>query len=64
MAKGKYKDIINRSQYCMAPSESSCSPTTAISGYPNTPEEQDCDLKFHVMKMIESFKETRNNSLN
>ena len=30
---------------------------TASTGYPNTPEEQDYDLKSHLMKMIEAFKE-------
>ena len=36
---------------------------TASTGYPNTPEEQDYDLKSHLMKMIEAFKEDINNSL-
>jgi hypothetical protein len=40
----------------MAPSEPS-SPTTASPGYYNKPEEQNCDLKSHLMKMIEAFKE-------
>ena len=31
-------------------------------GYPNTPEEQDSDLKSHLMKIIEAFKNI-NNSL-
>jgi hypothetical protein len=44
----------------MAPSEPS-SDRTASPGYHNTPEEQDYDLKPHLMKMIEAFKE--NNSL-
>jgi hypothetical protein len=55
MAKGKSKNIINRSKYNLAPSEPS-SPTIARPGYPNTPEEQDCDLKSHLMKMLEIFK--------
>jgi hypothetical protein len=37
------------------------SPTTASPGYPNTSEEQ--DLKSHLMKMIETFKEETNKSL-
>ena len=38
------------------------SPTTASPRCPHTPEEQDCDLKPHLMKMIEAFKEDVNNS--
>jgi uncharacterized protein YukE len=38
------------------------SPTPASPRCPNTPEEQDCDLKSHLMKMIEAFKEDVNNS--
>jgi hypothetical protein len=56
MAKGKLKNTINRSQYNMAPSEPS-SPTTVSPGYPNTLEEQDCDLKSLLMKMIQAFEE-------
>jgi hypothetical protein len=33
----------------------------ASPGNPNTAEEQDSDLKFHLMKMIEAFKEDINN---
>jgi hypothetical protein len=62
MVKGKHKYIINRSQYNMAPSEPS-SPTTGSHGYANTPEEQDCDLKFQLIKLIEVFKWDINNSL-
>jgi hypothetical protein len=29
-----------------------------------TPEEQGCDLKFHIIKMIGAFKKDLNNSLN
>lgn len=60
--KGKYKNIINRSQYNMAPSEPS-SPTTSSPGYPNPTEEQDYDIKSHLMKMIEFFKENINKLL-
>jgi hypothetical protein len=59
MAKGKYKKIINRSQCNMSPSEP-CSPTTARPIYPNTPEEQDCDIKCYLMKMIEALKKAIN----
>jgi hypothetical protein len=43
----------------MAPPDSS-SPTTASTGYPNIPEEQDNDLKPKIMKMIEVFMEEIN----
>ena len=46
----------------MVPSEPS-SPTIANPGYFNTLEKQDSDLKSHLMKMIEAFKEDINNSL-
>jgi hypothetical protein len=32
------------------------SPTTASPEYPNIPEKQDSDVKYHLMKMIEDFK--------
>jgi hypothetical protein len=62
MAKGKHKTINNRSQYILAPSEPS-SPTTANPRYSNTTENQDIDLKSYFMKLIESFKKDKNNSL-
>ena len=40
----------------MAPSEPR-SHMTASPGYPNRPEEQDGDFKYHVLKMIEAFQE-------
>jgi hypothetical protein len=39
------------------------SPTTARPGYPDTPENQDADLKPYLMKIIVSFKEDINNTL-
>jgi hypothetical protein len=62
VVRGKCKTISNRSQYTLAPSEP-ISPTTASPGYPNTPENQDADLKSYLMKIIESFKEDINNLL-
>jgi hypothetical protein len=53
--KGKRKNISNRNQDFMESSEPS-SPTTTNPGYPNTPENQDYDLKSHLMMMIEEFK--------
>ena len=46
----------------MAPLEPS-SANTASPGYPDTPEEQDYDLKCHLIKMIEAFKGDTNKSL-
>ena len=51
MAKGKYRNITNRNQGNMAPSEPN-SLTTASPGYPNTPEKQDLDLKSQLMMLI------------
>lgn len=56
MAIGKFKNICNRNPCHLEPSETS-SPTTASPGYPNTPENQDDNLKSHPMKMIEDLKE-------
>jgi hypothetical protein len=46
MERGKNKTISNRTQYPLAPSESSYS-TTASLGYLNAPENNDTDLKPH-----------------
>jgi hypothetical protein len=62
MVRGKHKNICNRNQCFLAISKSS-SPNTASSGYYNTLEKQDSDLKFHLMKMIENFKENIDNSI-
>ena len=52
MAKGKYRNDTNRNQGIMAASEPN-SPTIASPGYPNTPEEQDLDLKSLVMMLVQ-----------
>ena len=57
MARGKCK---NRMQFGTIRTQF---PTIASLRYPNTPEKQDNDLKSHLMKMIEAFKEDINNSL-
>jgi hypothetical protein len=44
MVRGMGKNINNRNQCHLAPSEPS-SPTTASPRYPKTPEKQDSDLK-------------------
>jgi hypothetical protein len=62
MVKGKHKTISNKCQYTLALSEPS-SLGTASSGCTNTPENQDADLNFSVMNIIESSKEDINNSL-
>jgi hypothetical protein len=62
MVRGNSKNISNRNQRYLASLEPS-SPTTAIPGYPNTPENQNSDLKSHLMMMIEDFKKDINNSL-
>jgi hypothetical protein len=45
----------------LAPSQHSS--ITASPGYPNTPKNQDGDLKSYLMKIIESFKNGTNSSL-
>jgi hypothetical protein len=57
IVKGMGKNIINRSQSKMAPSEPS-SLTRANPKYLNTPEEQ--EFKSHLMKMIKAFKKEIN----
>ena len=61
MVRGKYKVISNKSQYTWESSELS-SPNTASPEYINTPKDQETDLTSYLMKIIESFKEDRNNS--
>lgn len=46
----------------MTPPEHSYS-TTANSGYPNETHEQEEDLKFNLIKILEVFKEGMNDSL-
>ena len=61
--RDNHKDISNRSQCYLVSSEPS-SPTRASPGYPNTHEEQDSDLKSHLMMvMIEDFSKIFTKSL-
>jgi hypothetical protein len=60
--KGKHKKLLNRNPGYMASSELT-SPTTAISGYPNTTEKQYLDIKPHLMMLIVDFRKDINNSL-
>jgi hypothetical protein len=62
MAGGKHKNISNRNQGYLASSEPN-SPTIASTGYSNTLEKQDSDLKSLLMMMIEDIKKERKNSL-
>jgi hypothetical protein len=62
MAKGKHKTLSNRNQSTWESSESS-SPTTGSPEYSNTPENHESVLKSCLRKVIESFKEDINNSL-
>ena len=58
MAKGKQRNILNK----MAPSEPN-SPTPSNPGYLNIPEEQDSDLKSHVLKTLEACRKDIDSSL-
>ena len=62
MVKSKHKNLINRNQDYLAPSEI-IPPNTASPGYPNTLEKQDLDLKSHLMILIDNFEKDINNSL-
>ena len=62
MSKGKLKNISNRSQSNVAPTEPS-SPTTARPEHSNTTEAQEENLKTNFMEMTEVFKEEINKSL-
>jgi hypothetical protein len=61
MVRSKGKKISNRNQGHLDSSELSF-PTTVSSGYRNTPEKQDSDLKSHLKMIIENFKRDINNS--
>ena len=62
MEISRHKSISSKWQYTLASSEPS-SLTTINHGYPNTPEKLDANLKFHVMKTTEFFKEDIDNQL-
>jgi hypothetical protein len=62
MAKGKHKNLTNRNQdHSLSPEPSTL--TSASPGYPNTPKEQDSELKSYLMMLVEDFKKGINNSL-
>jgi hypothetical protein len=62
MARGKHKNLTNRSQDHSKSSELSI-PTSPSPGHPNTPEKLDLDLKAYLMIMVEDIKKDFNNSL-
>jgi hypothetical protein len=59
MVKGKLKHFTNRNQDYLASSELS-TPSTVSSGYPNTLEKHDSDLKSYLMMLVEDFKDINN----
>jgi hypothetical protein len=62
MARGKHKNLINRSQH-QSPSSEGSTPTSHSPGHPNTIEKLDRDLKAYLMMMVEEIKKDFNNSL-
>jgi hypothetical protein len=62
MVKVELQNLTNRNQDHSASSELS-TPTTASTGYTNTPEKQDLDLKSYLRMPVEDFKKVVNNSL-
>jgi hypothetical protein len=61
MARGKHKNLTNRSQD-HSPSSERSTPTSPSPGHPNTPEKLDPDLKAYLMMMVEDIKKDFNNS--
>jgi hypothetical protein len=62
MARGKCKNLTNRSQDHSPSSERSTS-TSPSPGHPNTPENLDPDLKAYLLMMVEDIKKDLINSL-
>ena len=62
MARGKRKNLTNRSQDHSTSSEHR-TPTSLSPGHPNTPEKIVPDLKAYLMMMVEDIKKDFNNSL-
>jgi hypothetical protein len=59
---GKCKNLTNKNQDYLASSQPS-TPTTVSTGYHNTREKQDLDLKSYLMMLVEDFKKDIKNSL-
>ena len=62
MARGKRKNLTNRSQDHSLSSERS-TPTSPMPRQPNTPEKLDPDLKAYLMMIVEDIKKDFNNSI-
>jgi chromosome segregation ATPase len=62
MAKSKHKNLTNRNQD-HSPSSEPSTPTSASTGYPNTHQKLDPELKAILMTMVEDIKKYFNNSL-
>jgi hypothetical protein len=62
MMKGKCKNFTKRNQD-HSPSSEPSTPTSASSGYPDTPEKQDSNLKSYLMMLVEDIKKGFNNSI-
>jgi hypothetical protein len=62
VAKGKHKNLTNRKQDHSASSGFSTT-TTARTGYTNSSEKQDSDLKSYLRRLVEDFKKDINNAL-
>jgi hypothetical protein len=62
MAKGRHENLNNRNQD-HSPSTEASTPTSAIPGYPNTPQNLGPDVKAYLMMMVEDIKKHFNNSL-
>jgi len=62
MARGKLRNLSNRNQDYLVSVDPS-SPTKENTGYPNTPEKQDLDLKSQFLIMMEDLKKDIKNAL-
>jgi gas vesicle protein len=62
MAKGKQKNLTNRTQD-HSPSSDCSTPTPPSPGHPNTPEKLNPDLKAYFMMMVEDIKKEFKHSL-
>jgi len=62
MKRVKHRNLRNKNQYYVASAEPSF-PTKENTGYLNTPEKQDLDLKSQSLIMMEDFERNLKNSL-
>jgi hypothetical protein len=61
MAKGRHKKLTNKNKDHSQSSDPSTHTSTSL-GHPNTPKNQDPDLKAYLMMMVEDIKKVFNNS--